>query len=222
MSMENNPPVGLSDEMRAELAIAGWTYEELVEAASKREIMSSRTKSRWVCMCGHSVGSHIAKGLSVGVTCTPNRRICHCGTVKPILEASNLRFFNRFSDAGNGVDHALSAGVQKLLDSGGTIQWDKDKVFCAWCQIRGVKMSPTVINKPENTPGITAIEKKSGLTDILLCVPCESKFQAYRGFNFEAEIIPGAEYHVAEMTESEHNAKRDAVPSILRVVVNEA
>ena len=92
------------------------------EAIAKyREVKLKKERNHKVCVCGHSVSYHTEVGDRV--VCSPAKmRSCRCTTVRPVVEAQNLRLFMCVT-TGSGGDHALGKGITASEANGKEYSW---------------------------------------------------------------------------------------------------
>lgn len=137
----------ISDETsEAAYASLGIPMDELVRVSDELRSGYIRTapRTRVVCVCGHSAGSH--RTLGAEQVCQPTARPCHCRMVRGVIMADNLRPFKRIS-RGNGAAHALIQGMASLHSQGGKFEWIEGEQKCAKCLRVGVPVTPVQMSK---------------------------------------------------------------------------
>lgn len=145
--------------------------------ATEEQIKAARTgrtvfRSKVVCVCGHSEGSHVGRkaGLANGTffeQCRSGRTNCECKKFNGVIEASTVLPF-RAKPGKGGNAHPLMQGIQRLLseDSEATIRkLDGWKCAAPDCNSTG-QLTPLYL---EVTPdGAHPVNKDTGTT-VLVC-----------------------------------------------------
>lgn len=131
-----------------------------VDAELKKPV--SNRDSR-VCACGHPMARHT--NLSGMVYCKPTRMECPCKTMRPVIEADDVRPFLR-KTGGAGPMHALGRGLAAAMEKGISVRW-LIEMKCDRCQKPG-PVSPV----PVTQRGI-AVPDATGY-DALLCADCRT------------------------------------------------
>jgi hypothetical protein len=85
------------------------------------DFLAAYPLSKQVCICGHSIKSHLF-GEVLGHYCKPGNIDCRCNNPLPVYCASDARFFKR-STHGFGRKHALGLGIASMEKRGGTGEW---------------------------------------------------------------------------------------------------
>jgi hypothetical protein len=88
------------------------------EIMAHREDSKRREFNRLVCVCGHAMNKH--NEFNPGLwSCHTARMYCPCEKPRAVVEVSDTRYFMTKS-RGYGAQHALSTGLSKLHERGGT------------------------------------------------------------------------------------------------------
>lgn len=120
--------------------------------------------SKHVCICGHAVNKHSID--SGWIFCVTARHYCPCKEIRPVLYASDTRYFMR-KTYGSGSKHALSTGLMRLRQVKKTAFWLK-KPQC-WrnnCPGTNPNIYPVPMNERYN------IVDKPGHYNVFLCETC--------------------------------------------------
>ncbi len=167
--METNSQNPSSEENAKALSKFGFSSEELLETSEKLNAGKDKRRSREICVCGHSYSRH--KKKQTGMRCKPNARFCHCDQFRPVITTTNLNPFIRFSK-GNGPSHALSQGINGLMEKGGSFNWIEEAAVCVTCGSNS-SLVPTLVSKT----GLLVEHDKSmdNRMDVLLCSDCYFK-----------------------------------------------
>lgn len=119
-------------------------------------------KDKRICACGHAMARHLSEyGIN---QCRPSAMHCACKNSRPVLEASDIRFFLRRTEGG-GPLHALGRGIGIAVSKGIEIKWLVE-LKCDRCQKTDVKLTPM----PVTQSGIAA-NRDTGY-NALLCPEC--------------------------------------------------
>lgn len=109
---ETNPPVHEGSSALEHLGID----EQAI--ANHRKELKAKEYNRGVCVCGHAMNKHTKYGINEW-SCQTARMWCPCEAPKVIVEVSDTRYFMTKS-RGYGEKHALSTGLSRLHEKGGT------------------------------------------------------------------------------------------------------
>jgi hypothetical protein len=127
--------------------------------------LSGGTRVPYVCICGHSIGSHHEMAIG-GWYCSNGRLWCPCERPLAVLEVPDLRDFH-FRTYGSGDRHALTLGVQRSLRNGRLVRQLIDNA-CFKCQEVHERLIPTSLSNE------LAILEYPGPRNALLCPDCWS------------------------------------------------
>lgn len=139
---------------------------DLQEIADVSKLGQKKPTDRRVCVCGHSIGSHVP-GYRSKWLCSNGKLSCPCQNLHPVLEASDLRFFH-YKTEGWGPRHALALGTQKCIERGGLVT-PIVKHECFACRNLADRLIPTSLTM-ENV-----ILDQPGPLNALLCPNCWSE-----------------------------------------------
>jgi hypothetical protein len=109
------------------LPLSPFSPEALDEFRDERD---NRTKSRSVCVCGHSLSHHYES--ADGWMCTPAKSHCACVKARAVLVTDNLRMF-MYSTIGIGSQHALGRGILACIDKDVQFEWLEKPLCCDMC-----------------------------------------------------------------------------------------
>lgn len=122
-----------------------------------------------ICVCGHPVKSHqVLTENHAG--CFPARMYCPCRAPMPVASVSDTRFF-KFKTRGWGPKHALSLGLFRLNESGGTAEAIGGET-CFQCSTEVLKLIPTSLTD------LGTVSEEPRSVNALLCDACwDSRFK---------------------------------------------
>lgn len=123
----------------------------------------NQSDSQLICVCGHPANSHQVLTQNHS-GCFTARMYCPCRTPVPVTRVSNSRFF-KAKTRGWGERHALSIGLLKLHDSGGTAE-ALDGTGCFGCESQGPALIPTSMDE------FGMVLEYPGQVNALLCRSC--------------------------------------------------
>jgi hypothetical protein len=137
------------------------------ELTPTQTALSGGPRVPFVCVCGHSIGSH--KEMSYGGwACTNGKLWCPCENPRAVLEAPDLRDFH-FSTYGWGDRHALSLGIMKSIRKGRKVRQLVEN-NCFKCGLGFERLIPTSLSSDY------FVLEYPGPRNALLCQDCWSGF----------------------------------------------
>lgn len=137
------------------------------EIQTHRSDIRRKEYDRQVCICGHAMNKH--SEFSSGMwQCHTARMYCPCERPKAVVEVSDTRYFMTKS-RGYGAKHALSTGLSRLKERGGTSRLIIEPL-CFVCQREITPLLPATFDRQRR------LIFKPGPLNGLFCHDCLSKF----------------------------------------------
>jgi hypothetical protein len=115
----------------------GYDIEDAI--AKDAALTKARSKSPYVCLCGHPVSSHTPDPEDESKTvCKPTRMWCHCTSLNPVLKVQDTRKFYRKTNS-YGVEHALIRGIVASMqaDKNTEVIEERYKCMIPKCKVKG-------------------------------------------------------------------------------------
>jgi hypothetical protein len=132
-----------------------------------RSDLKRKEYDRKVCICGHAMNKH--KEFRSGQwQCHTAKMYCPCEIPKAVVEVSDTRFFMTKS-RGYGAKHALSTGLSRLNERGGTSRLIIEPV-CFACKRETTPLLPATFDRERR------LIFKPGPLNGLFCIDCLSDF----------------------------------------------
>jgi hypothetical protein len=132
-----------------------------------RSDLKRKEYDRLVCVCGHAVNKH--KEFRSGTwQCHTARMYCPCEWPKAVVEVSDTRYFMTKS-RGYGARHALSTGLSRLHERGGTSRVVIEPL-CFACKRETTPLLPATFDSQQR------LIFKPGPLNGLFCHDCLSEF----------------------------------------------
>jgi hypothetical protein len=160
-----------SSSAESALEALGVSLQEATEI--DQAFRQPRSNNRNVCICGHGESKH---NFEAGRWfCKPARLECKCFSLRPVLEAEDIRPFI-CKTTGGGALHALTRGITALalMDPPKKITWTVD-LFCDRCKSTDSVVTPVPVTEyGEPTTYPTGFDK-------FLCQSCREIIQDRAG-----------------------------------------
>lgn len=119
---------------------------EDIDRAIKEHFPDRGARDGRVCACGHTIAAHEHDPV-VGWTCGVAKIDCKCFNPRPVIEASNTRYFLR-KTLGHAERHALAIAMRSADKAGVEMRWLVDLV-CDICK-EEKPIVPAVVNVMRN------------------------------------------------------------------------
>jgi hypothetical protein len=138
-----------------------------IEIKAHRDDAKRREFNRLVCVCGHAMNKH--SEFNPGLwSCHTARMYCPCERPRAVVEVSDTRYFMTKS-RGYGAQHALSTGLSKLHEKGGTSKLIIEP-NCFRCEEPRTPLLPAAFDRE------VRLVFKPGQLNGLFCHDCLVKF----------------------------------------------